>query len=104
MAVQLQTFDPVTVAVANTAYPLSSEAIPVVSVTIQAEFTNVSKLLVGSSNLDSSNAIEIPPGDTAMVITPVRPSGNEEFLMNEIFVTSTTSGDIARIVAWRRRP
>lgn len=104
MAVQLQTYDPITVTVANTAYPLSSEHIAVVSVTVQAEFTNTSKILVGSSNVSSSNAIEVPAGDTALIMTPQRPSGSEEFYLDEVFVTSTTSGDKARVVAWKRKP
>jgi len=104
MAVQLQTLDPVTVVSAGTAYPLSAVHTAVTSVTIQAEFTNVSKLVVGASNVSSANGVEVPPGDTALIMVPERGKASDEFFLDEIFITSTTSGDKARIVAWRRKP
>ena len=104
MAVQLQTLDPVTVVSAGTAYPLSSTHTAVISVTVQAEFTNVSKIIIGAANISSSNGIEVPPGDTALVMIPERGKASDEFFLDEVFITSTTSGDKARVVAWRRKP
>lgn len=102
MAVKLQTLDPITIAVANTAYPLSSDHIAVAEVTIQAEFTNGSKILIGAANLSSTNALQIPPGDTGLIVGPNRSGFTEEFYLDEVFVTSTNAGDKVRVVAWRR--
>ena len=104
MAVQLQTLDPITVAIANQAYPLSDEHISVTSVTIEAEFTNVSHIAIGSSVVTTTNGIQVPKGDTALIEGPRRPTGSDEFFLDEVFVTSSSAGDGVRIVAWKRKP
>lgn len=102
-AVKLVTLSPVTVTVANTAVPLTSDPIWVTSVTIQASFTNVSKITVGDLNVTSSNGIEVPPGDTCTIEGTAGFKGPEDFVTNEIFINSTTSGDSCRVSAWKRR-
>lgn len=103
MAVKIQTLTPVTVTNAGTAVQLSSQNIWVTGVTIQAEFTNVGKIVVGSSGVANSAGIQIPPGDVCDIEGPILRHGVEELLLSEIYINSTSNGDGVRAVAFIRR-
>lgn len=104
MAVLLQTLDPVTLTLSNNPYPISSFQFPIVSVTISADATNTGRIYIGDSTVTPANGIDVGPGESALISTPLRPSGSEEFHLDEIFVTTSTAGSKIRISAWRRRP
>lgn len=104
MAVKLTTLDPVTVVVGGTPYPLFPSDLRVVSLTVVADAANVGNVYIGDQSVSASNGTPLGPQDSALIETPVRPSGNEEFLVNEVYVTSSTSGNKVRVVAWKRRP
>lgn len=101
MAVQLSTYPPVTIASGGTAVPLSATPTYVTSVTIQAAFTNVSKLSLGDSTVTSARGIEIPPGDTATIDGPVGRFGIEEFLISTVYVVSATTNDSCRVLSFK---
>ena len=103
MALQLLTLPAVTVASGGTAVRLSSTSLYVLSVTIQADFANTSKVQIGSSGVTSSNGIEVPPGDIATIDAPVSPrGGSEEIDLKDVWINSSTTGDKVRVVTFVR--
>lgn len=102
--VKLQTLTPVTLVSSNVATPVSTFLYPVVSITICADSANTGKIFVGDETVTSDSGIEVGAGETALISTPLRPSGSEEFLMTEVFVITATAGSKFRIVAWKRKP
>lgn len=103
MAIKLLTLPLVTITNSNTAYPIYGTAIPVTSVTLQADFTNSAKIAVGGSTVLPSTGVEIPPGDTATIDAPIINSRSEEMLLSDIYVTSSTGGQTVRVVAFGRK-
>jgi hypothetical protein len=97
MAVKLLTAPVVTVSSAGTAVAIYSTQIPVTSVTIQALFTNVGKIYVGSSTVTSSTGLEIPAGDVITIDAPMTRGHHEEFYLNEIYVNATVSNDAVKV-------
>lgn len=103
MAVKLVTFPPVAVASGGVAVPLSNQSLLISSVTIQANFTNVSKLVVGDSSVLPNSGIEIPPGDTVTIEGVRQRVDLDELILSDIFINSSTSGDGCRIAGFKRR-
>lgn len=105
MALKLKTLAPVTLSSSNTAYALSTtDEVPYVSITISADSTNTGSVYLGDDTVTPTNGQEIRPGEAALINTPIRPSGSEEFHVTEIYVTTATAGSKVRIVGWRRKP
>ncbi len=105
MAIGLKTLPAVTVASGGTAVKLTANETWVTSVTIQAEFTNVSKICLGDSTVTTSTGIQIPIGDCATIDAPQGPRGGaEEFDLSKIYINSSTTGDGVRIIAFGRTP
>jgi hypothetical protein len=91
----------VTIASGGTALPLASSSIPVASIVIQAEYTNVGRISIGNSSVSSNTGIEIGPGDTfTLSVETLHKVG--EFDLKDIYVVSGTAGDKVRILAFRR--
>lgn len=103
MAIKLETVAPISLAISNNPYQLSADPLRVVSVTISADAANTAKIYIGDETVTASSGIELSPGESAVISTPLRPSGSEEFLLNEIYVVASTSGQLARAAVWRRK-
>lgn len=104
MAMQITTFPPVTIASGGVAVRISNLNLWVTSVTIEAAFTNVSKINVGDSTVTSSNGIEVTPGDTCAIEAPDGARNMAEMLLSDIWVVSATAGDSVRVAAFKRKP
>lgn len=103
MAIKLLTLPPVSIVNSNTAYQIYADSIPVTSVTIQAEFNNSAKVVIGSSSVTPTSGVEIPPGDTATIEGPQVNGRSEEMYLNDIYVASSSGGQGVRIVAFGRK-
>ena len=101
MAVKLQALAPVTLTLSNTAYQLSSTPMAVTSVTLQASYSNAAKVCFGDSAVTASSGLEIPPGDTAEITADVK---GQEFYLDEVYLISSSAGQVVRAVAFVRKP
>lgn len=103
MAIKLLTLPLVTITNSNTPYAIYGSAIPVTSVTLQADFTNSAKIVVGGSSVLPTTGVEIPPGDTATIEAPIINGRSEEILLSDIYVASSSGGQTVRAVAFGRK-
>lgn len=107
MPVRVRTFDPVTCSSANTAYPLVAYAQTrqyVTSVSVQAEATNVGKVYLGDSSVTTSNGVFVEAGDSIEITADIGGKHSDEFALDQVYVTSGTSGNAVRIIAFVREP
>lgn len=104
MALKLQTVDPVSLVSSSTPYPLYDEDLRVVSATISAPTDNDGTVFIGDDTVTPSTGIALAPGESAVIETPNRPSGNDEFSLNEVYVTCLTAGQSVNIAIWRKKP
>lgn len=102
MAIKIETSSVITIDIGGVAKQLASAPIAVTSVIIQAEYTNVGRISIGSANVTSSTGIEIGPGDTfSLTVESIKDIG--ELLLNDIYVVSNTAGDKVRVMIYRRK-
>lgn len=103
--VKLITVDPVTVASAGTAVPLSATSLLVYAVSVQSLRTNTGYQYIGDSSVDSTNGFEFKPSGLAEIEPPPGSSGGREpsqIDLADIYVDSTTNNAEFRISAWVR--
>lgn len=103
MAVKLLTAPQAIVTSAGTAVPVYSSKLAVTSITLQALFTNVGKIYVGSSTVTSSTGIEIPPGDVITIDAASVRGHQEEIYADEVYVNATSSNDAVKVIMIVRR-
>lgn len=102
MAIKLEIQPVVTISSGGTSKPLSTTSIPVTSVIIQAEYTNVGRISIGDAAVTSNTGMEIGPGDTFTIsMESIYKTG--EFDLADIYVVSSTSGDSVRVMTFRRK-
>jgi hypothetical protein len=99
MALRIYNLDPVTIVSGGTAYPVAATATPVASVTLQADYNNVGRISIGGPDVSNTNGIQIAPGEAAVIEYP---HDTTEFILNEIYVTSASAGDIVRVTYMKR--
>ena len=100
--IQLKTMPLTEVLVSNNAVALSSTSLPVSSVVIQAEYTNVGRIVVGDSTVTNTTGLELGPGDTTSIsMESLHKQG--EFDLADVYINSTTSGNKVRCLAFRRK-
>ncbi len=75
----------------------------VVSVTVQADNGNVGTGVVGGVGVTFTSGNTLGPGDSAVIDAPILRGAPEEFLLSNIKVTSSTTGDKFRVAAWRKK-
>jgi len=103
MALQVFLLPAVTVATAGTAVQITALNRATMSVLVQASKDNVGRIFVGDSTVDSSNGIELDPGE-AKEITPEEVGrSSEEVILSDIFVDSQFDADSVRIAFLGRR-
>jgi len=104
MAVRIRTLTTVTIAVSGTPQTISSTVEDrAASVLIQAHPSNSSFIWIGDSTIAVNKGISLQPGESVEIAGSERPSGTDEFYIDEIFVDATTGGDRALITAFGRR-
>ncbi|NIO44974.1 MAG: hypothetical protein GTN36_05485 [Candidatus Aenigmarchaeota archaeon] len=92
-----------TVTSAGTAVPFSSTSKVVRSINIQADVNNVGNVFIGSSDVDSTNGIELAPGNTMSIEAPMMGmSGADDLDLNNWYVDAANSNDSIRIVSMIR--
>ena len=102
MAAKIEARSVVTVVSGGTAVPLSATSLPVSSIIIQAEYTNIGRVSIGDSAVTTSTGIEIGPGDTfTLNIESLAKVG--EFDLADVYVVSNTAGDKVRLLILRRK-
>lgn len=104
MAVKIVTLNPVTITTGGVAEQAGSAATPVTSMTLQAEDTNTGNVYIGGSNVTAANGQALTPGNTCEITADSIGRGSaEEFLINEVWINSSTSGNVVRIAVFQRR-
>jgi hypothetical protein len=89
--------------VSGTAVPLSSSALAVKSIVIQANANNVGSIAIGDSTVDLTTGMLLGPGDS-MTLSAEADSRYNDFDLSEVFAYSGSSGNIIRVMGFRRRP
>ena len=100
MAVKLTTGLVISVTVAGTAVPLNT-ATPIPraasSVLIQADFSNTGSVYIGDSTVTTSTGFELPAGGSIEIGGDHRRLGQDEIILNDLFVNADTSNDKVRV-------
>lgn len=107
MAVEPFNLTPITITVANTAVSVDTGAStdrPVTSVSIQADKDNTGDIVIGGLGVTTTNGIQLGPGDVVEFEGDNAKHGAEELLLSSIYINSATSGNSARVIAFRRTP
>jgi hypothetical protein len=87
---------------ANTPQVVQGQSLSVYSAIIVAEATNVGNIFVGDSGVTPSTGVPIEPGNTLTLA--VEGAGRfTEFDLTDLFVTTNTTGNIARISVFKRK-
>ena len=100
---KLRTFDPVICTLSNTPYPLSASQVPVTSLTIMADGTNIGSVYIGDDAVSVANGMEVPPKDICEATPELLNTYVKEFFANEVYVVSATAGNSVRVAGWVRR-
>ena len=90
------------VAVAGTAEALVGSDTLATSVVIQAQKDNTGDMYIGDSTVDSTNGIELQPGQSLTVEGEWIGGTQESFNLADIWVDAATSGDEVRIIYVKR--
>lgn len=100
MAVKMMTGSVIPVPVAGTAVPLDA-ATPTAraasSVLIQAEFGNTGTIYIGDSTVTTTTGFALCPGDSMEISGDNRTFGQDEVIVNDLFVNADSAGDKVRV-------
>ena len=103
LAIKLTTLTNVTITTAGTAVQVSSSAIMVNAVFVQAHENNRGNVYIGDSNVSATQGIAIGPGQ------PFQYSGHPqiqllgEFLLSDVWVDSAEDADEVRVSYFKRK-
>jgi len=101
MAVKAITGTVVTIAAAGTAQQASTTAIPISSITFQAESGNTGNTFIGDSTVDSTDGLVLEPGlDITFTVVD---SQTDEFILSDFWIDAATNGDKVRFSYIKRR-
>ena len=103
MAQKLFTGSVVTVASAGTAEQVSSIETAITTLIVNADSTNAGTIYIGDSSVDSTNGIEVQPGDIVPISADPRSKYGEEVFLSDFYIDAATNGDKARISYIKRR-
>lgn len=104
MSAVLLTLAEITVVTSGVRQRVTTQEIPVTSITVQAASGNTGNIFVGDSNVSTTRGIELDAGQAwTQVADPTGRAGSEEFLLSDIYLDAGTSGDKARVVYTKRR-
>lgn len=88
--------------VGGAAVPLTATPLAVRSVVLQASTTNVGSVAIGDSSVDLSNGMLLGPGDSMTLAAESDPKYGE-FDLSEVFIFSGSTGNVVKVMGFRRR-
>lgn len=104
MAVKPRTLPAIELVNANQAYALGPSNILATSVTIQADFTNSGKIVIGDAAVTALSGQEVPAGDSAVIEADQVHGRTEQFALSDVYVTSSQANQRVRVFLFDRKP
>lgn len=87
----------VTIDVAGTQEQVTTSLIYAVSVLVSADSANTGKIYVGDADVDSTNGVELDPGESMSINAESYRGGEVRVLLSDIYVDTATNGNKARV-------
>ena len=100
MALILRTGNTVSIAIAGVAVQLNSStpnARTAASVLVQSDLDNANRIYIGDSSVAISNGFILTPGDSIEITGDQRKNGQDEVIINDIYIVGTGVGDKVRV-------
>jgi len=102
MAIKIQTLPNITGI--GTAPQVNPNHIAVTSLTLQSEDDNTGDIYIGDSSVTVGTGLILVPGATAEITADgIGKGGADEFFIDEVYLISSTSANVVRAAAFRRR-